>query len=74
MSIFVFCSLIDRKYMFKFVTNTTKESKSHIIQRLAGVGLEVKSSDIYSSLSITRDYLVRRSKKLTIHSVFVIWN
>lgn len=65
-SIFDF-RLVDRNYKLKFVTNTTKESKARIINRLSGVGLDVKPSDIYSSLSITRDYIKRKGKIVKIN-------
>ena len=40
-----------------FVSNTTKESKSSLISRLARAGLPVNRNKVFTSLTATHDYL-----------------
>lgn len=39
----------------KFVTNTTKESKNRIYNRLVGLGFTLEKNEIFSSLSAARN-------------------
>lgn len=41
-------------FKIKFVTNTTKESKSHLFSLLQSVGLDIEKNEIFSSLSAAR--------------------
>lgn len=42
---------------YLFVSNTTKESKSSLISRLARAGLSANRNQVYTSLTATHDYL-----------------
>lgn len=45
----------------KFVTNTTKESKETLYNRLKNIGFELEKSEIYSSLSAASDYVQKNN-------------
>ncbi|XP_045464402.1 haloacid dehalogenase-like hydrolase domain-containing protein 2 [Harmonia axyridis] len=47
----------------KFVTNTTKESKNVLYNRLTNIGFQLKKDDIFSSLAAARNLLVHRKWK-----------
>ncbi|CAM1295061.1 HDHD2 (predicted) [Pycnogonum litorale] len=49
-----FNRLRETNLRLKFVTNTTKESKRQLLNRLNGLGFEIGSSEIFSSLSAAR--------------------
>ncbi|XP_012285089.1 haloacid dehalogenase-like hydrolase domain-containing protein 2 [Orussus abietinus] len=49
----------------KFVTNTTKESKTSLHGRLINLGFEIKKEEIFSSLSAAREAII--SRKLNPH-------
>ncbi|XP_064595567.1 haloacid dehalogenase-like hydrolase domain-containing protein 2 [Liolophura sinensis] len=38
----------------KFVTNTTKECKQHLVERLHGLGFDIKPEEIFTSLTAAR--------------------
>ena len=44
-----------------FVSNTTKESKNSLHTRLYKLGLNIPKEKIFTSLTATHDYLVRKS-------------
>lgn len=44
-------------FRIKFVTNTTKESKSHLFNLLKSLGLEIELNEIFSSLSAARQLI-----------------
>ncbi|XP_011308125.1 haloacid dehalogenase-like hydrolase domain-containing protein 2 isoform X2 [Fopius arisanus] len=44
----------------KFVTNTTKESKSCLFDRLRKLGFDIKKDEIFSSLAAARDVIQTR--------------
>ncbi|ODM86904.1 Haloacid dehalogenase-like hydrolase domain-containing protein 2 [Orchesella cincta] len=44
---------------YKFVTNTSRESDDKTQQLLASIGFGISKNDIYSSLTSTRDYLIK---------------
>lgn len=46
----------------KFVTNTTKESKSSLHNRLTNLGFDIKKDEIFSSLAAARELVI--AKKL----------
>ncbi|CAL8104621.1 unnamed protein product [Orchesella dallaii] len=46
---------------FKFVTNTSKEAVSTTVQNLDSLGLQLSKQEVYSSLTATRDYLIRNN-------------
>jgi HAD superfamily hydrolase (TIGR01458 family) len=46
----------------KFVTNTSKESKSHLVKRVNQLGFDIKAQEIHTSLSVARAYV--EEKKL----------
>ncbi|NWX55955.1 HDHD2 protein, partial [Promerops cafer] len=41
----------------RFVTNTTKESKRDLLERLAGLGFDVTEHEIFTSLTAARSLL-----------------
>lgn len=47
----------------KFVTNTTKESKNFLYNRLTSLGFTIDKSEIFSSLSAARSLIVDRQLK-----------
>ncbi|XP_039249078.2 haloacid dehalogenase-like hydrolase domain-containing protein 2 [Styela clava] len=47
----------------KFVTNTTKESVSSLHNRLLNIGFNIDKSEIYSSLTAVRNYLIENKYK-----------
>ncbi|KAK5639879.1 hypothetical protein RI129_010690 [Pyrocoelia pectoralis] len=47
----------------KFVTNTTKESKNYLYNRLKRLGFELDPDEIYSSLGAARSLIVNRNLK-----------
>lgn len=54
--------LKEKKYQVKYVTNTTKESRSRLLSRLNKLDLNIVKEDIFSSLSVTNEYI--RSKSM----------
>ena len=44
----------------KFVTNTTKESRRKLVSRLNNIGFDVRTDEIFSSLSCTRQIISQR--------------
>lgn len=44
----------------KFATNTTKESRSRLCQRLQNIGFDVQEGQIFTSLTAGRDHVVDR--------------
>ncbi|XP_017880172.1 haloacid dehalogenase-like hydrolase domain-containing protein 2 [Ceratina calcarata] len=52
--------LRDGNVPFKFVTNTTKESKSFLHDRLTNLGFDIQKEDIFSSLAAARKLIVSR--------------
>ncbi|VDN50692.1 unnamed protein product [Dracunculus medinensis] len=48
-------------YRVKFVTNTTKESSSHLYEKLKKFGFDVSHSQIFSSLSAARQLIIKNS-------------
>lgn len=61
MLLFVFRLRQSGKYGIKFVTNTTKESKSTLHSLLTKLGFEIAPSEIFTSLLAARD-LIEREK------------
>ncbi|XP_030746540.1 haloacid dehalogenase-like hydrolase domain-containing protein 2 [Sitophilus oryzae] len=55
--------LVDHNLTIKFVTNTTKESKRILHNRLTSLGFLVNKDDILSSLGACRNLLVERKLK-----------
>jgi len=51
------CRLRESGVAVKFVTNTTKDSKATLHERLCKIGFQVDSSEIYSSLSAAVDFV-----------------
>lgn len=49
--------------LIKFVTNTTKESKSYLYNRLRKLGFELSPDEIHSSLGAARSLIVARNLK-----------
>uniref|UniRef100_A0A1B6KZY8 Uncharacterized protein n=1 Tax=Graphocephala atropunctata TaxID=36148 RepID=A0A1B6KZY8_9HEMI len=47
----------------KFVTNTTKESRRILFERLCKLGFNIKNDEIWSSLWAARDTVASRSLK-----------
>ncbi|KAL3284052.1 hypothetical protein HHI36_018221 [Cryptolaemus montrouzieri] len=47
----------------KFVTNTTKDSRNFLFNRLTNIGFEIKKEDIFSSLAAARSLLIKRKWK-----------
>ncbi|KAF5272712.1 hypothetical protein FQA39_LY07739 [Lamprigera yunnana] len=47
----------------KFVTNTTKESKRVLFERLRNLGFEIKINEIHSSLEAAKNIIVERKLK-----------
>lgn len=45
----------------KFVTNTTKESKNTLYQRLVKIGFHLEKDEIFSSLSATNNYVCKNN-------------
>ncbi|XP_051168318.1 haloacid dehalogenase-like hydrolase domain-containing protein 2 [Leptopilina boulardi] len=45
----------------KFVTNTTKESKNVLYNRLKNLGFDIKKEEIFSSLAAARQIIINRS-------------
>lgn len=43
--------------MIKFVTNTTKESRQTLLNRLQAIGFEIDKNEIHSSLSAAVEYV-----------------
>ncbi|XP_015590204.1 haloacid dehalogenase-like hydrolase domain-containing protein 2 [Cephus cinctus] len=46
--------------LIKFVTNTTKESKSILYNRLKNLGFDIKKDEIFSSLAAARETIISR--------------
>ncbi|XP_063438463.1 haloacid dehalogenase-like hydrolase domain-containing protein 2 [Mytilus trossulus] len=44
----------------KFVTNTTKESKTCLLNRLTGIGFNIKPNEIFTSLTAARHLIEKR--------------
>lgn len=57
-----FCRLRHAPVNIKFVTNTTKESKNILHNRLTNLGFNIKKEEIFSSLSAARELI--KSRKL----------
>lgn len=51
--------------LYKFVTNTTKESQQCLYRRLRSIGFEVEMNEIFTSLIAARDFV--GSQKLRPH-------
>lgn len=47
----------------KFVTNTTKESRRHLYERLCNLGFNIEPNEIWSSLWAARDEITSHSLK-----------
>lgn len=47
----------------KFATNTTKESRRLLCQRLQTIGFDIRENEIFTSLTAARDYVVNRHLK-----------
>lgn len=47
----------DSGVLVKFVTNTTKDSKATLHERLCRIGFQLDASEIYSSLSAAVSYV-----------------
>jgi len=45
---------------FKFVTNTTKESKRVLLERLRTIGFDVQDHEVFTSLTAARDLVATR--------------
>lgn len=58
---FSFSRLQKSKVNIKFVTNTTKESKRVLLERLHSIGFNVKGEEIFTSLTAAR-YLIEQRK------------
>ena len=52
----------------KFVTNTTKESKKALHQRLNNIGFNIKEKEIFSSLSAAKNLVVKQN----LHPYFML--
>jgi len=50
--------LKERQVPMKYVTNTSKESRRSLLNRLTTAGLEVKKEDIFTSLSAAKTHVV----------------
>lgn len=48
-------------FKIKFVTNTTKESKSHLYKVLNNLGFNIELNEIFSSLSAARQLVEREN-------------
>ena len=44
----------------RFVTNTTKESKDTLLNRLNGLGFDIKSEEVFTSLTAARQVVQQR--------------
>lgn len=60
--------LYDAKLQIKFVTNTTKESKQRLFNRLTRLGFSVKRDEIFTSLSAAHDFV----KKAQLRPMLII--
>lgn len=47
--------------LMKFATNTTKESRRKLHERLTSIGFDIKINDMFTSLTAARDYLVQNN-------------
>ena len=45
---------------FKFVTNTTKESKRVLLERIRTIGFDVQDHEVFTSLTAARDLVATR--------------
>lgn len=45
----------------KFITNTTKESKQCLLNRLTGIGFDIKLNEIFTSLTAARHVIEKRN-------------
>jgi ribonucleotide monophosphatase NagD (HAD superfamily) len=45
------------KFHIKFVTNTTKESKISLVNLLTKIGFDIKSDELFTSLSAARKFV-----------------
>lgn len=59
----VFCRLRKSNLHVKFVTNTTKESRRFLYERLTNLGFSLQQNEIHSSLSAARNLIVNRQLK-----------
>ncbi|XP_023021750.2 haloacid dehalogenase-like hydrolase domain-containing protein 2 [Leptinotarsa decemlineata] len=55
--------LFQKNIQVRFVTNTTKESKRILYDRLMNLGFELKKDDIFSSLGAARSLILERKLK-----------
>lgn len=58
-----FFRLQDTNLQIKFVTNTTKESKRRLFNRLTSLGFPVKQDDFFTSLSAAHDFVKKSQLK-----------
>ncbi len=56
-----FESLRSSKLLFRFVTNTTKESQNFLYNRLKTIGFDIKKEEIFSSLLAAKQF-IKKSK------------
>lgn len=56
-SLITFCRLLETNLYIKFVTNTTKESKRILQERLSKLGFPIQKNDIVSSLAAARNLI-----------------
>lgn len=61
--LFFFFRLQDTNLQIKFVTNTTKESKRRLFNRLTSLGFPVKQDDFFTSLSAAHDFVKKSQLK-----------
>lgn len=54
------CRLRSTDKKIKFVTNTTKESKNVLYNRLKNLGFDIKKEEIFSSLAAARQTIIKR--------------
>lgn len=54
--------LRSRNIPFRFITNTTTRSPAELLDKLAHLGLDAREEDIFTAITATRDYLLRRGR------------
>lgn len=56
-----FCRLRESGLNLRFITNTTKESKRTLLNRLNEIGFDIQAHEVFTSLSAARQLVASRN-------------
>lgn len=57
----LFCRLRESGLNLRFITNTTKESKRTLLNRLNNIGFDIQAHEVFTSLSAARQLIEGRN-------------